>query len=59
MHTDVPGIDGMLSYGGYCFPKDTNALVQFMKTKNTSHKVLQAVIDERNEMRDYRYNVKL
>jgi len=59
MHTDVPGIDGMLSYGGYCFPKDTNALVQFMKTKNTRHKVLQAVIDERNEMRDDHTNVKL
>lgn len=59
MHTHVPGIDGMLSYGGHCFPKDTNALVQFMKTKNTSHKVLQAVIDERNEMRDDHANVKL
>ncbi len=23
----------MVSYRGYCFPKDTNALLQFMKTK--------------------------
>ena len=59
MHTDVPGIDGKLSYGGYCFPKDTNALLQFMKTKNTAHKVLHAVVDERNEMRDDHTNVKL
>ena len=59
MHTDVPGPDGKLSYGGYCFPKDTNALVQFMKNNNTAHKVLQAVIDERNEMRDDHTNVKL
>ena len=59
MHTDVPGPDGKLSYGGYCFPKDTNALLQFMKTKNTAHEVLQAVVDERNKMRDDHTNVKL
>jgi len=59
MHTDVPGQDGKLSYGGYCFPKDTNALLQFMKTKNTAHKVLKAVIDERNEMRTDHANVNL
>ena len=59
MHTDVPGPDGKLSYGGYCFPKDTNALLQFMKTKNTAHEVLQAVVDERNKMRNDHTNVKL
>ena len=30
MHTNVPGTDGKLSYGGACFPKDTNALNNFM-----------------------------
>ena len=35
MHTTVPGPDGQLSYGGFCFPKDTNALLQFMKTENS------------------------
>ena len=59
MHTNVPGTDGKLSYGGHCFPKDTNALLQFMKTKNTNHKVMEAVIEERNEMRDDHTNVKL
>ena len=54
-----PGPDGKLSYGGYCFPKDTNALLQFMKTKNTAYEVLQAVVDERNKMRDDHTNVKL
>ena len=58
MHTDVPGPDGKLSYGGYCFPKDTNALLQFMKTKKTPHKVLDAVITERNEMRTDNVNIK-
>lgn len=52
MHTDVPGPDGKLSYGGMCFPKDTNALLQHMIKSNTPHKVLESVIEERNEIRD-------
>lgn len=59
MHTIVPGPDGKLSYGGYCFPKDTNALLEFMKIKNNPHKVLESVITERNEMRNDNVNVKL
>ena len=57
MHTYVPGPDGQLSYGGYCFPKDTNALLQHMKNMNVPHKVLQATIDERNIMRNDHTNV--
>ena len=58
MHTTVPGPDGKLSYGGYCFPKDTNALLQFMKKMNSPHKVLEAIIDERNEMRTDQKNIQ-
>ena len=47
-HMNVPGHDGKLSFGGMCFPKDTNALLQDMKRKGTAHKVLEAVILERN-----------
>jgi UDPglucose 6-dehydrogenase len=57
MHTNVPGTDGQLSYGGYCFPKDTNALNEYMKREGTSHTVLNAVIKERNEMREDNTNV--
>lgn len=57
MHTDVPGPDGKLSYGGYCFPKDTNALLNHMKRVKTPHKVLEATVDERNIMRDDNTNV--
>ena len=57
MHTNVPGPDNKLSYGGYCFPKDTNALLEFMKKKSSVHKVLQAVIKERNEMRNDNTNI--
>ena len=30
-HIDVPGHDGKLGYGGTCFPKDVNALLNFSK----------------------------
>ena len=51
-HTNVPGPDGKLSFGGACFPKDTSALLYFMKEKGTPHKVLNSVVEERNSMRD-------
>lgn len=59
MHTVVPGPDGSLSYGGLCFPKDTNALNYFMKKNNLPNKVLEATIKERNEMRDDHENCHL
>ena len=51
-HTQFPGHDGQLSYGGMCFPKDSNALYQFMKKNKVPCKVLEATILERNEMRN-------
>jgi UDPglucose 6-dehydrogenase len=51
MHTDVPGPDGSLSYGGACFPKDTSALNEFMKRMGATHEVLEACISERNKIR--------
>lgn len=58
MHTKVPGTDGKLSYGGYCFPKDTTALLNHMIRNNTPHQVLNASINERNEMRSDNINIK-
>lgn len=52
MHTNVPGPDGKISYGGMCFPKDTKALLQYMVKNNSPHKLLESIIEERNEMRD-------
>ena len=51
MHTTVPGPDGQVSYGGLCFPKDTNALNEYMKREGTPNKVLDSCIEERNDMR--------
>ena len=51
MHTTVPGPDGNISYGGLCFPKDTNALYYYMMENDVPCKVLEACISERDEMR--------
>lgn len=56
MHTTVPGPDGKLSYGGLCFPKDTNALNHYMERHGIPNKVLNATIEERNEMREDKDN---
>ena len=56
MHTSVPGPDGQPGYGGACFPKDTNALCKYMEKNSTKNKVLSAVIEERNELRQDRTN---
>jgi UDP-glucose 6-dehydrogenase len=58
MHTTIPGPDGQISYGGYCFPKDTNALLQYMKNEESPSALMEACITERNEMREDHTNVK-
>ena len=57
MHTNVPGTDGKLSYGGYCFPKDTSALLSYMKREGTPCNVLEATVNERNLMRNDNVNI--
>ena len=52
MHTKVPGTDGSLAYGGYCFPKDTNALSEFTDRAGSLNRILKACIFERNILRD-------
>ncbi len=59
MHTNVPGPDGKLSYGGHCFPKDTSALNEMMKKQNVSNKVLSSCIEERDSMRENKYCIEL
>lgn len=51
MHTQVPGHDGKLSYGGACFPKDTNALLQCMIKNGSPHQLLEGCVRERNNLR--------
>ncbi len=51
-HTNVPGPDGKLSYGGACFPKDTSALLAMMRREDVPCSVLNGVVKERDTMRD-------
>lgn len=49
-HTTVPGEDGKLGFGGYCFPKDINALIKTMKENNIDSSILEVV---------WNYNLKV
>ncbi len=51
-HTEVPGSDGQISYGGMCFPEDIKALSSYIDDLGTINGVLKAVIEERNKLRD-------
>ncbi len=57
MHTTIPGPDGQISYGGLCFPKDTNAANGLMNRMGTPGAVLDATITERNIMRNDHDNI--
>jgi len=52
MHTDVPGPDGKMGYGGMCFPKDTSALYQHLKREQLPHRMIEASVLENHELRD-------
>ena len=51
MHTKVPGPDNKLSYGGACFPKDTNALLNHMIRNKSDCAVLNATVVEQKKFR--------
>jgi len=51
-HTDVPGHDNEISFGGACFPKDISALNKYMSFLNVPNEVISSVVNERNEMRN-------
>jgi nucleotide sugar dehydrogenase len=41
-HTQTPGHDGKRGFGGTCFPKDINAIIQFSKGANVEMNTLSA-----------------
>jgi len=51
MHTNIPGPDGLMAYGGACFPKDTQALNKYMESYKSENSVLLSVIKECNLLR--------
>jgi UDPglucose 6-dehydrogenase len=42
-HTEVPGYDGKLGWGGHCFPKDTAAFVYFAERQYTDLPLIRKV----------------
>lgn len=50
-HTMVPGPDGLLGYGGKCFPKDISAFAEFNSNSDLG-KLLRLVIDINNSIRN-------
>ena len=43
-HTSVPGYDGHYGFGGTCLPKDTSALLNFMKDNNIESHIVKALV---------------
>lgn len=50
-HTQVPGPDGDLGYGGHCFPKDIQNLRAVARELGTNEKLFTAIIDRNEELR--------
>ena len=50
-HTNVPGHDGKLGFGGSCFPKDVQALINFCENNSVNPLVLRAVWEKNLEVR--------
>jgi UDP-glucose 6-dehydrogenase len=47
----VPGSDGLLGFGGACFPKDTNALLTFANKNDILLCVLKSAIEKNKIIR--------
>ena len=50
-HTNVPGPDGDYGFGGTCFPKDINALIETMTKHGIHPMVLNAVWEQNKAIR--------
>jgi len=50
-HTKVPGPDGLMGFGGYCFPKDINALINTLKENNIDASLFEAAWNYNQKVR--------
>jgi UDPglucose 6-dehydrogenase len=50
-HIDVPGHDGMMGFGGKCFPKDINAFINYFDEIGIDAKIMKAAWDKNIEVR--------
>ena len=51
-HMQVPGPDGKKGFGGHCFPKDTEALLNYADKKNIKMSVLRKAVSSNKKIRD-------
>jgi UDPglucose 6-dehydrogenase len=51
-HMQVPGPDGEKGFGGHCFPKDTEALLNYANKKNIKMSVLRKAVQTNKKIRD-------
>ena len=50
-HTQVPGPDGKLGFGGSCFPKDIQAFINYAENFNINPKILKAAWETNLDVR--------
>lgn len=51
-HCKVPGHDGLLGFGGVCFPKDTSAFLHYAKSLNIDLSLLQLAVNKNRIIRN-------
>jgi len=51
-HTKVPGPDGQMGFGGYCFPKDINALINTLKENNIDDVLFSTIWEYNKSIRE-------
>jgi len=50
-HTKVPGPDGLMGFGGYCFPKDINALINTLKENDIDDRLFRTIWEYNEKVR--------
>jgi UDPglucose 6-dehydrogenase len=50
-HLSVPGPDGKFGFGGSCFPKDVQAMINFAKILDVNPSVLKGTWEKNLEVR--------
>jgi UDPglucose 6-dehydrogenase len=50
-HMRVPGPDGSMGFGGYCFPKDTEALLKYAESVRSPLNVLETAVKKNTLLR--------
>lgn len=52
-HYDVPGPDGEYGFGGTCFPKDINSLINIMLENKVNPLIMKSVWEQNKNYRTH------